>query len=517
VSGGETPRIGLAGRIGDRLNPILLREVNQALRGRAFLVIASLSLLAIVVIALVVAAQGEEAGGQGGEVFLGTLAVLVPILMFLVPLSAFHSMRQEVTRGTVDHLHLSRLGPGTIVRGKLAAAMVQIVLILAIFAPLLGMTFLLRGVDVPTIAASVVLLFLCALGACAFGVACGALCRWPAVFRALPMVAAVGGLGALTVSMIGGGAFMIGMTSLGMRIDLWARLLGIGAPVLGAVLLCGLVGAAALAHPYENRSTGFRLFALTALVVALGWFVGTSVLVRTGSSPWAVAPPPPLALRLARAARDLPDLSAVLAGFLGIFPYFAATEDRSLSPRVRTRVPRSPVLAALATPFLPGSGGGILFASFLVLLGILGGTALPAALGATAFGTDAAFAVIGWLYVFGYSVAAGIVRFFLPRGTLGDWLARATAPALLLVAVFAPLLARTFGWVPRRATPPGPLGFLNPFQTLEWYDGHPLPPGDLVPILGWACVALLVLSLPAIVRGLADVLDASRERRARAQ
>ena len=182
----------LTERLSDRLNPILLREVQQALNGRAFLVTVFLALLGIVIVALSYAGGGDLQRSTGREALTVALMILAPMVGLIVPFIAFLSMRQEVSSGTVEHLMLSRLTPGSVVRGKLAAAVVQIVVVISLFAPLLALTWLLRGVDVGTIAALLTLALLGGIGSVSVGICGGALCRWPPARAILVVILALG-------------------------------------------------------------------------------------------------------------------------------------------------------------------------------------------------------------------------------------------------------------------------------------------------------------------------------------
>ena len=153
-------RLPLGERVLDRFNPILVREIQQAVSGRAFLITVSVSLTCVVLVAMLIA-WGDSGTQIGREAFIWTLRLFTPVAIFFVPLQAFISTRHEVSGGTAEHLLLTRLRPGAIVRGKLFAAMVQFIVFVSLFAPLMALTFLLRGVDVPTIA---VLLALGCLG-----------------------------------------------------------------------------------------------------------------------------------------------------------------------------------------------------------------------------------------------------------------------------------------------------------------------------------------------------------------
>ncbi|MBK9129902.1 MAG: hypothetical protein IPM13_19305, partial [Phycisphaerales bacterium] len=135
----ETPpddvddRPGLLARLSDRLNPILVRELQQAFSARAFMFVIGLSLVAILVFALVVALQGDHVVGDGRDVFTAVLMVMAPVLMLTLPMQAFNSMQVELREGAIDQLQMSELSPRRIVRGKLLAISVLIAMFLAVF------------------------------------------------------------------------------------------------------------------------------------------------------------------------------------------------------------------------------------------------------------------------------------------------------------------------------------------------------------------------------------------------
>jgi hypothetical protein len=501
------PGPALGERISDRLNPILVREVQQALNGRSFVATLGLSLLGIVVTALVVASGGDLGRAEGRGAFVLALQVLAPILLLVVPFQAYLSMRQEVAHGTVEHLLLSRLTPGAIVRGKLAAATVQSLLFLAVFAPLVALTWLLRGVDVPTIAFVLGLAFVYAFGAAALAVAMGALSRW-APARALPMLVLAVALCAVTLVFIGGMRFIVrDLTSILRDPDFGLRMasLLVGPVVVGSILLA-LVASNSLAHPHENRSTSFRVFALAAVLVGLGW---TAYAVPTGRG---------VPSRVAWSA--LVVFAATAGACLLPFWWFAVTEDEPLSPRARTLVPRSPVLAALAIPLLPGGGRGLLF-TILVGATAVGGAAVGLHLvgaGTSAYEGTWILAFGTWGYGVPYAGLGRLLRGRLPRGARGTVLGRVALPLVIGILALLPLLVdlvsrgRSGDWTPMHV--------LSPVSTIDHAlrrSGSGLHDGldEAYGWLGAVTAVVLLLNGPAVVRGVGEVMTASRTRRAR--
>src|SRR5262245_45204406 len=95
-------------RWSDRLNPILVREVQQAVKGRLFALSVFIALVIAVTIAVVVASRYEPGGRSGRTAFNAGFATLIPLLVFVVPMQAYQSMRLELRSGIVEQLLLSR-------------------------------------------------------------------------------------------------------------------------------------------------------------------------------------------------------------------------------------------------------------------------------------------------------------------------------------------------------------------------------------------------------------------------
>ena len=492
---GEPP-LPFWARVSDRLNPILVRETQQAVNGRTFLTALSLALGAIVLVALTTAGAGGSTRAEGWSAFALGMQVLVPILCLVVPLQAFLSTRHEVSTGTVEHLLLSRLTPGAVVRGKIAAAAVESVVFLSVFAPLIALTYLLRGVDVPTIALALGLAFVYGMGAVVFAVAMGAVCRWPGL-RALPLVVVALGL------TIGTGALTLGMRPVlaGVGYTLRTADMGFGRgavslvmPVLLTAPFLFLLASAALAHPHENRSTPFRVFALVALLGTATWAQWFD-LARTLS----------FGGRTGNAAGGVLTLGAMLTT---PFWLFAVTEEEALSPRVRTLVPRRTLLALLAVPFLPGGGRGLLFTLLLAGLAFAGCFAIPALVGAMPPDPETVERCTkAWGYVLLYASLAKLLRNLMPAGGRSGGVLRAGFPVVVAFIALIPAVLRLLAG--NGTTGDLPLAGLNPFAALSGTGSA----ADWVMVAAPIAVLGHVLSM---TRGVREVLGAAADRRARA-
>jgi len=485
-------RLTLAERVSDRLNPILVREIQQSLRGRAFITILTLALCCIVVTAMMVASQGSDRA-SGMQTFSIALLLLAPILMFLVPFQAFLSTRREVSGGTAEHLLLTRLTPGAIVRGKLYAALVQFVLYLAVFAPLMALSYLLRGVDIPTIATFLGMALFTCVGATSFAVALGAGSGTPQL-RSLPYVLAGGVLGGITVlTMSAATGLFLGVQSLVRDSEFWLVIGSIAMPYVLLVVLFGMGASSFLAHPYENRSTRFRLFAFLGLGATFVWM---GFLDPAGH------------------ADDLgPGIAITAAAVLAFFWLFAVTEEEALSPRVWTLVPRRRLLAILSIPFLPGGGRGFLFTLILAGLAILGARLFPPLAGGVAPDRELfGYAILAWMYVILYAGVGRILRSVCGPGPARTRVARILLPMFFAVVCMGPILLQVL--LDERLRRWSILHIGNPMWTLMEHD-DPTEQFKVGAVLLLLCSAVIVYNTPAMVRGVREVLAASRARRER--
>jgi hypothetical protein len=340
-------------RLSDSLNPILVREVQQAVKGRVFPLTILIALAISVVIAAVVATR-YVAGEGGRNAFDAGFATLVPLVVFVVPMQAYQSMRTELKGGIVEQLLLSRLSPGAVLFGKLQAAMVQFVLYVSVLSPLLATSYLLRGVDLPTIGIRLGFARVVCIAATAVAVSSAA----QAIVPALQPLANLGiafGLGLATFALVG----FVGSGGYASVVGALLRGGAFAAIVSGIVLVASLTTTLSwlaarsyLLHAFENRSTGFRVFLFSLPPLAYGW-----MLVFVEPRFWSQA---------------FPILSFALLAAAIVFGIFMVTEQRQLSPRVRAHVPRGALAASLAAPFLPGRDRGLLcFLLYTALLAVI--------------------------------------------------------------------------------------------------------------------------------------------------
>lgn len=486
-------------RLSDRLNPILVREVQQAVKGRVFPLMIMLALGISVVIAAVVGSNYAE-GATGRGAFDAGLATLVPLVLFIIPMQAYNSMRTELKGGIVEQLLLSRLSPGAVLSGKLQAAMVQFVLYVSVMSPLLATSYLLRGVDLPTIAISLVFALIICISATAFAVSSAA----QAVVPALQPIANLGvafGLGVGTVSMIG----FVASSNYSRSVGWLVRSNGFGMVVSGIVLLAVISTAMSwlaartfLLHAFENKSTGFRIFMFCLPVLAYGWMISF-----VDSPYWS---------------ESFPVVTFVLLIVGVIFGVFMVTEQKQLSPRVWAHVPASRGVARLMTPLLPGRDRG--FLCFMIYAALLLGLAFifwPV----SSSGMFSRFPLLlmntglmALTYAVVYLSIGRWVRDRLSDSVQGNHAGRFMLPVLILLFCVVPLLVDVMTRGQVRSWHVGHI--MNPIWTIREWAGVSRW-SQAMPIVWGVLIFVTLWQIPVMLRGAGEVQRAAAARRMRLQ
>jgi hypothetical protein len=504
--------------LGDRINPILVKEVRQAVRGRLFRTGYALTLAAALTISLVILMSAD--GGTRAAVYAASVPTraderigpalassifgcLMAACFAFVPFSAFMSMGGEWEENTYDLLVLSNLTPRRIVYGKLASALVQSLVCFSAFVPFFVFAFLLRGVNL-----SALLLLLggvLVLSPCVSLVALGISSVGGNRFqRIMLMVALMLALVAVTIAgtfsssaVLSGFIFFRGSWSMVvLRIGLIASI-GVA---IGAYY--GEVACARLSHPEENGSTGVRVAVLVALAGGLAW---TAYALSSSGEPEVLSG----------------FATVALFGILWPCAGFACESER-LGRRVAMHVPKNRLLALLASPFLPGGGRGMLF--WLVVNALLaGGLALLHGIFATDPWTSATFdkwwrsglGAIGVTSMF-CTTWLGIPSRLFARFSASPHVRRVARFSVLLFILLSILLPSLFLFVVGDERGHAFEHPFNPFWLIpKAWLGNSDSAVEIWLFVPLALLLVLLLNLRRIVAGVREVLAASRARRLR--
>lgn len=491
AAGAARPALPRA-RPSDLWNPILVKEVRQALRGRVFRITFLGTLAMAILAAFSNTFDVDWATGQfdAAEYFVSIYFCLVVALVGVVPFGAFQSMGAEWDESTYDLLELSNLRPRRIVIGKLQSALVQGLLFASAFVPFLTLAVLMPGIDIVAGAAILAWTVAASVLATMLAIALSTLTR----NRFLRVVLMVGQAGLTAGAIPALMAISVEVMRDPAEIRSTEALLSLGALGVFACVAGGYLFALAcnmLAHPEENRSTNVRLVTTVGSLLVLG---SLSAVAKYVPDPEFVA---------AMAAAGISVVS--VAGL------FFVTERRALGRRVKRFVPRSRVVALAAAPWMPGGGRGVvlhvLHVGLIVLWAVVASAehrALSAHPLAHGLGVVLLIALLSVVYVC-----------FLP-GLLAPLCERPARRLVLrvlvpVIASLSILLPMFYGaMVGDRLVMQGE-HVLNPFRLLDrvWHQNG-MPPREALTFVVAALVALLV-NAPRLVAAAMETLSASAD------
>jgi hypothetical protein len=331
-------------RLAQWLNPILIKEARQSLKSRQFIITFFLLLAAScfwTILGVVSNAPDVYYVPTGESLLAGYYLILAIPLIGMVPLAAHRSLAAEIEDDTFEMLVITQLSSMRIVMGKLNSAMLQMMVYFAAIVPCVAFSYLLRGVNLPTIAMLIGIVFFAALLVTSFALMLATL----APHRTGQTLALLGLIAIIFFSEIMCAAFCLDEVLLrDAGADPDAIMFTLIFMLVGASCMVVFVKAAAarIAPVTENRSTGLRW---TMYVQQLLWIATIAFLVL-----WY---------------DDLEILNfgtMVVGGYWLVMGTLMLSESPELSPRVQRGLPRTFAGRALLTWFNPGPGTGYAFA-----------------------------------------------------------------------------------------------------------------------------------------------------------
>ena len=453
--------------VGDRINPILVKEGRQALKSRQFVTTFSLVLFFAWGWTLVGAAMtGPEArySGGGQEMFIGYYVILGLALLVVVPFGAFRSLLAEREEQTYESVAITTLRPSQIVGGKLCSAGLQMLIYFSALAPCLAFTYLLRGIDLFTILFSLLVMVLVSAALSLGGLLLATLAtekHWQTLLTVLLILGLLYAAG-LVLGLVVESAVERVDRSFATR-EFWQGFAAVCLIGLGMGLLVFYAAAARLTFVSENRSTRLRLLMLLEHAILVGvfsWFWLKRTASMSGFLIFA--------------------LVCLCLYWYGLGVLMTA-ESGQLSLRVRRRLPQSTLGRAVLGWLQPGPGTGYVFtlASLLgaiLVLAVAVRAEPPVTVGVGFyFARPAAvipFAILAVSYVAIY-LGLGLLVLRLLRRFVGAPLMLALLVQLLLMLLltFVPLLVQAFSLTLRQADY-SPWQYFNPFWTLSYVAFH---------------------------------------------
>lgn len=402
---------GIVEKLDDAINPIVVKELRQAVRSRFVVAVILLFLILQLVylgIHLTIAGLNgwlDTIDYQAGrDVFTGFQVVVLATCMLFLPAYAGARLAGERSEVNTDLLFITTLQPRKIISGKLASSVILAVMIFSACAPFMAFTYFLRGIDLVSIFFVIGIDFLVVIGSVHLMVFLAVI---PAnrVLKAFLGVIGFAMLVFIFALTLTGTIAMVqfGLSTMLENQEFWAIC---ATMLLDFVGECGLLytwAVALISAPSANRVLPMRVFMLTFGIVS--GIAHTFIAYTT--------------------RQDEPIQSWILfmGQLAGMALFIAVNERQTWTPRVSRTIPRSVLLRIPAFFLYSGAAGGVLFAGLLVGIMTLGTwlfklwypTVVPGALGTT---TDTVFNCVAMvvLYIYCYGMTAVLIRSWLMPG-----------------------------------------------------------------------------------------------------
>ncbi len=339
---------GVKVSLSDRINPIVVKELRQAVQSR-FVIAALMTLLSIQIIAigiyLLTSGGSLFSFDAGRDVFLILFAILQGVGMLFVTLYTGIRLAAERSDTNVDLLFITTIKPRSVIAGKMFAAVTLTVLIYSACMPFMAFTYFLRGIDLPSIFLSL-----------AFGFVVVIACAQAAIFVALiPVGRAFKIIFGLIALIIFGIAYFATMGGVGSMVTRgvvtrlsWQPVIIVGIVIVFLIGLFFVMSMALIMPIAANRALPVRLF-LTAAWLLTGAAALTNSLIEKESAPVTVW--------------------LVMFEIIFALALFVAVSERDRAGRrVLRSVPQSPVSRALSFFFFSGAASGLAWASAMIVL-----------------------------------------------------------------------------------------------------------------------------------------------------
>ena len=391
------------------LNPIVLKELRQAVRSWAVTAMLLLLLLVLFVVAMAVLVnQSFEVNVNeqlGGDLFRGFLVVLAGAGILFIPLYLGLRVAAERQDNNPDLLYISTLSPGRIIRGKFYCGAYVTLLFFSACLPFMALTNLLRGVDLPTVFFLLACLFLviCSVNLAAIFIACLPISK---MFKIALSLAGFFCLFSLlsAVTVAGFELMREGVGSMMFRHEFWDAFLSFLLLAAAAGGLFYVLSVALISPPSANRALVPRVY--LTVIWLLGGLLAAYAALTSGQ---------PLLIFVWTYIS-----SVVLVAALVV----TISNHDQLSARVQRTIPKFAVPRLLAFGFYNGAAGGLVWVAALTLLtywGTMGflhvagsATLVPLLQEGGQFFTG--FYPPMALYLFAYALFALVIRRrFMPR------------------------------------------------------------------------------------------------------
>ncbi len=342
-------------KIDDSLNPIVVKELRQAVQSRFVVSLLMLLLVALMSVMgfFTLFSMSENTTtmitlDKGRHAFGILFGIFVFSSMFFVPLYTAFRMFTERSGDNMDLVFISAVKPGAIIRGKLFAGMAITLLLFSVCLPFMCFTYLLRGVDLPSIFVILAMAFIAVaiVTQVALFVSCE---RWNRMLRAIMGLGLAGIviISCFTTIAVANDMLQAGVGSRLGSWDFWRDTVFILIPTGLLTGLVYMISVAEITPSSANRAFGIRLYVTFSwLLTGIISFTNVFYFKKSGIQEWFV----------------------FFLYIMGVALMVAVCERDGQSPRVAHAIPYGKIKRAAAFFFYSGAANGVAWA--LVMTGL---------------------------------------------------------------------------------------------------------------------------------------------------
>jgi hypothetical protein len=390
-------------QLDDMINPIAVKELRQAVKGRFIIVVLLLFMVFQLVAMGMFVADSENRTDyyMGRDAFYTLYGFLLFVGMLVIPGYAGIRFAAERSENNMDLLFITTLTPGAIIRGKFFAAFALAILMAATSMPFLVFTYFLRGIDLPSIT-----LFL------ALGFLGMALCTMFAILLAcLPssnnfrLLLVPFGFFSLSsyISMTFSISEEISRKGIAQVMSAPDSVMAFVAFLTMYVMSLGfwyVLATALVSPPTANRSLQVRGYVFLCWVIGglLSLYISFATLDNAPVNIWIIIS------------------TLVYCGF-----FFVAISERDvIGPRITSTIPKLRALKIPAFLFYSGAGGGICWSLAMIALTLLLGSFFQT-LSFAKHSRDWAEVMTAMYCMTGYSLSYALSASLLRRTLFSTW------------------------------------------------------------------------------------------------
>ncbi len=352
----------IAEKLDDLLNPISVKEMRQAVKGSFvtwLLIIFLLTQLSLIGFPLIFN-EGDIGVNfsQGRLIFNFLLMILLLTCILFLPSYITIRLSMERAQKNVDLFFFTNLPPASIILGKTLAAMVLTLLYFSASVPFMTFTFLLRGLDLPSIFIVLVFNFMIVTIAIQLAIFTAALPGGVISRGIIGLVTILFLFLAFMGSIIQSHQMLeSGIGSMIGSIEFWETAFAIITLIFCVSGLLFALSTVTITHPAANRSFGIRLYLVSVWIV-------TGVIAGIASSTHGMQ------------IFEVWTISATI--IFCIVMLVAICERQHHGPRIAREIPGKIIFRIPAFFLFSGAAGGIAFSTTIIALTIFFGAILSA-------------------------------------------------------------------------------------------------------------------------------------------